>query len=49
MDITKGMIVEASIRFGRMRSGGELTETIMGALGTAAPLEPNHGWIKAWT
>ena len=49
MDITKRIIVEASNRFVRMQSGGELTETIKGALGTAAPLEPNHGWIKAWT
>ena len=47
--LTKRIIVEASNEFVRMQSGGELTETIKGALRTAAPLEPNHGWVKAWT
>ena len=45
----KGDFVEALSGYVRTQCGGELKETIKGALCTAAPLEHNHGWIKAWT
>ena len=48
LDTTNRISVEASSRCVRMQSGEELKETIKGAFRSAASLEPNHGWIKAW-
>ena len=47
MDTKKRTTVESSSGHVWLQSERELMETIKVALSAAAPLEPNHDWIKA--